>query len=174
QERHQEHPLVAALQVLQQLLGLGPVGGKVGRDDVHVIPGADGIFLFIDLAAVQVGDFPLYRLDGLHLIHRLDVQIHNEGTFHIEKVRQHTVIQLRGQNLHEADGPVLLSHAELLAGTELEAGRRDKVLGGKAAGSQPVPLELRSEEHTSELQSRFDLVCRLLLEKNNKNSMYHT
>src|SRR5437868_9331830 len=26
-------------------------------------------------------------------------------------------------------------------------------------------LRLRSEEHTSELQSRFDLVCRLLLEK---------
>src|SRR5699024_11567169 len=25
--------------------------------------------------------------------------------------------------------------------------------------------EIRSEEHTSELQSRFDLVCRLLLEK---------
>src|SRR5699024_11736143 len=30
--------------------------------------------------------------------------------------------------------------------------------------------QVRSEEHTSELQSRFDLVCRLLLEKkNNKN-----
>src|SRR5699024_12452519 len=29
--------------------------------------------------------------------------------------------------------------------------------------------KLRSEEHTSELQSRFDLVCRLLLEKK-KNS----
>src|SRR5699024_12373573 len=27
--------------------------------------------------------------------------------------------------------------------------------------------ESRSEEHTSELQSRFDLVCRLLLEKKN-------
>src|SRR5699024_11321656 len=27
----------------------------------------------------------------------------------------------------------------------------------------------RSEEHTSELQSRFDLVCRLLLEKKTKN-----
>src|SRR5437868_12602177 len=26
---------------------------------------------------------------------------------------------------------------------------------------------LRSEEHTSELQSRFDIVCRLLLEKKN-------
>src|SRR5699024_11853257 len=29
----------------------------------------------------------------------------------------------------------------------------------------------RSEEHTSELQSRFDLVCRLLLEKKNINQM---
>src|SRR5437868_7633654 len=28
----------------------------------------------------------------------------------------------------------------------------------------------RSEEHTSELQSRFDLVCRLLLEKKKKRS----
>src|SRR5699024_11320047 len=28
----------------------------------------------------------------------------------------------------------------------------------------------RSEEHTSELQSRFDLVCRLLLEKKNNKS----
>src|SRR5699024_12737358 len=30
--------------------------------------------------------------------------------------------------------------------------------------SRPTPAA-RSEEHTSELQSRFDLVCRLLLEK---------
>src|SRR5699024_10958105 len=31
---------------------------------------------------------------------------------------------------------------------------------------------LRSEEHTSELQSRFDLVCRLLLEKKKKRHTY--
>src|SRR5207249_6077174 len=32
--------------------------------------------------------------------------------------------------------------------------------------TEPSPyLTRRSEEHTSELQSRFDLVCRLLLEK---------
>src|SRR4051812_49737363 len=30
----------------------------------------------------------------------------------------------------------------------------------------------RSEEHTSELQSHVNLVCRLLLEKKNKNSTY--
>src|SRR6266536_6644713 len=38
-----------------------------------------------------------------------------------------------------------------------------------AAGLAPLPPQLdrrgRSEEHTSELQSRVDLVCRLLLEK---------
>src|SRR5699024_12571169 len=32
----------------------------------------------------------------------------------------------------------------------------------------------RSEEHTSELQSRFDLVCRLLLEKKNKANTRRT
>src|SRR5207249_5497729 len=32
----------------------------------------------------------------------------------------------------------------------------------------------RSEEHTSELQSRFDLVCRLLLEKKKFNSIRYT
>src|SRR5437867_8314672 len=32
----------------------------------------------------------------------------------------------------------------------------------------------RSEEHTSELQSPYDLVCRLLLEKKKKNSSPHT
>src|SRR5438874_10271232 len=31
------------------------------------------------------------------------------------------------------------------------------------------PKDARSEEHTSELQSRRDLVCRLLLEKKKKN-----
>src|SRR5699024_11863621 len=32
----------------------------------------------------------------------------------------------------------------------------------------PQQNHLRSEEHTSELQSRFDIVCRLLLEKKKK------
>src|SRR5207249_12124710 len=35
--------------------------------------------------------------------------------------------------------------------------------------SLPAMHAGRSEEHTSELQSRFDLVCRLLLEKKKKN-----
>src|SRR5699024_11389845 len=35
----------------------------------------------------------------------------------------------------------------------------------KIANAQLNTMNQRSEEHTSELQSRFDLVCRLLLEK---------
>src|SRR5699024_11850701 len=35
---------------------------------------------------------------------------------------------------------------------------------------QKLHLPYRSEEHTSELQSRFDLVCRLLLEKKKNNN----
>src|SRR5947208_12929351 len=40
----------------------------------------------------------------------------------------------------------------------------------------PRPMFLRSEEHTSELQSPDHLVCRLLLEKKNKktNNIIHT
>src|SRR3712207_7608538 len=38
-----------------------------------------------------------------------------------------------------------------------------------------ISIEERSEEHTSELQSRQYLVCRLLLEKKNTSSLlYHT
>src|SRR5699024_12408770 len=45
---------------------------------------------------------------------------------------------------------------------------RSKVNLGFAGGNNLAILQAkgdRSEEHTSELQSRFDLVCRLLLEK---------
>src|SRR5699024_3335838 len=58
----------------------------------------------------------------------------------------------------------------------LEELSQDYVVGARARGVKewkilwinvfPNSLLPRSEEHTSELQSRFDLVCRLLLEKN--------
>src|SRR5699024_12160147 len=53
--------------------------------------------------------------------------------------------------------PGLGSHP---SGQVLPNGARRRPVGGGLAQAGP-----RSEEHTSELQSRFDLVCRLLLEK---------
>src|SRR5256885_3813101 len=38
---------------------------------------------------------------------------------------------------------------------------------------QPARTAIRSEEHTSELQSPCNLVCRLLLEKKKKNIITH-
>src|SRR5437868_14329945 len=44
-------------------------------------------------------------------------------------------------------------------------GSHRRLEGGGRCRQHPVCRMQRSEEHTSELQSRFDLVCRLLLEK---------
>src|SRR5438094_3761841 len=46
--------------------------------------------------------------------------------------------------------------------------------GGSCGGPEtrgPAPCFRRSEEHTSELQSPYDLVCRLLLEKKKKTEI---
>src|SRR5256885_7175745 len=48
-------------------------------------------------------------------------------------------------------------------------GRRPRTHGPPAAGATPTPRADRSEEHTSELQSPCNLVCRLLLEKKKTN-----
>src|SRR5437868_8401791 len=74
----------------------------------------------------------------------------------------HGAIQQAGD--HEADHRQHAHQAEhivvaLLAGEVVQDRAIDHV--GEHAGC-------RSEEHTSELQSRFDLVCRLLLEKKKK------
>src|SRR5438270_9538996 len=46
--------------------------------------------------------------------------------------------------------------------------------GTRTARSGTVASAPRSEEHTSELQSQSNLVCRLLLEKKKKNQQYTT
>src|SRR5437870_11842857 len=68
----------------------------------------------------------------------------------------------------------------LLAGELISGGKQDRVIAKDrivAPGAEPLPLDVfcvehgrwRSEEHTSELQSRGHLVCRLLLEKKKTN-----
>src|SRR3712207_6967971 len=52
-------------------------------------------------------------------------------------------------------------------GEELPGGRDLSSLRLLGSVGEPINPEARSEEHTSELQSRQYLVCRLLLEKKN-------
>src|SRR5438105_12278375 len=51
--------------------------------------------------------------------------------------------------------------------------RSDSARRAPQPGAWPLGAG-RSEEHTSELQSRVDLVCRLLLEKKKKNKTSNT
>src|SRR2546422_1868642 len=53
----------------------------------------------------------------------------------------------------------------------VELARDAKAEGAAAVLVFPPTLIMRSEEHTSELQSRLHLVCRLLLEKKKKKSI---
>src|SRR5437868_9139953 len=55
------------------------------------------------------------------------------------------------------------SESRLDLARQVVARRRERVVHALEDGDRA-----RSEEHTSELQSRFDLVCRLLLEKKKK------
>src|SRR5215469_7799784 len=71
----------------------------------------------------------------------------------------------------ELDDPITIGRIELAGG--LVGDQQPGVVGHADGESHPLPLAAtetidgnarRSEEHTSELQSRRDLVCRLLLE----------
>src|SRR5438105_7463206 len=64
----------------------------------------------------------------------------------------------RSNTLSLHDALPILSAAKHLPSTSVH---RERLLQGPCS-------HLRSEEHTSELQSRVDLVCRLLLEKKNR------
>src|SRR5699024_12248881 len=61
----------------------------------------------------------------------------------------------------------LMHRAGHLTRQVLSAARSAAVAGATTAEVDAA----RSEEHTSELQSRFDLVCRLLLEKKKHNQI---
>src|SRR2546427_5128751 len=80
----------------------------------------------------------------------------------------YTTLFRSGRRLQVHDVHLVVAHMALHGGGQLRAfglGDRDEVLD--IHGVQ----HLRSEEHTSELQSQSNLVCRLLLEKKKKMRM---
>src|SRR2546430_7881674 len=68
--------------------------------------------------------------------------------------------------------PAALTPVTILRTLPGIAGSPSRLLQGQL--NEPVgpglPIEIRSEEHTSELQSQSNLVCRLLLEKKKKHN----
>src|SRR3989442_9449850 len=60
-------------------------------------------------------------------------------------------------------------HARPAVVDQRDRHRWARVFVTRCGGGPPDELWMRSEEHTSELQSRPHLLCRLLLEKKKKN-----
>src|SRR2546430_8724315 len=78
--------------------------------------------------------------------------------------RERSVIRMPAWEAVAAD-PVLYAHASRILHLESNPGNARALV--QRHGDTEVWL--RSEEHTSELQSQSNLVCRLLLEKKNKH-----
>src|SRR5207247_9359617 len=86
----------------------------------------------------------LFRSEIGEQLRRILMRVHNDARRSFGRF-----VQTRGVRRSDFD-----PHADL-------AGRRASAQSGQSFAA-------RSEEHTSELQSRVDLVCRLLLEKKTK------
>src|SRR5438034_3066122 len=140
------------------------------RDDVHIIINGtpDHWHTLVNLRAVKTGK-DIYSEKPLTLT--ID-----EGKHLLKAVRQYkTVFQVGSQQ--RSDKNFRLA-CELVRNGRL--GKLQEIMVGLPTGPRegpfepiPVPPNLdwdfyRSEEHTSELQSHSDLVCRLLLEKKKK------
>src|SRR5437868_8657853 len=65
-------------------------------------------------------------------------------------------------SLHDA---LPISKSSSVPISRMSSGTKTLRFRHRENGQTWILISIRSEEHTSELQSRFDLVCRLLLEK---------
>src|SRR5688500_5600965 len=107
------------------------------------------VFCEVVTPNVENHDFVLLRSDG--------VPLYNFGAV-VDDVTMEITVVARGRD-HMINTPPQIMLYE--------------ALGAKVPEFAHLPMMLRSEEHTSELQSPCNLVCRLLLEKKNTNSKRH-
>src|SRR2546430_7181748 len=70
--------------------------------------------------------------------------------------------------------PAARSHGHGRSGAGGHAAAPGRRAGARGRGAVAVAVQERSEEHTSELQSQSNLVCRLLLEKKMEDAVRGT
>ena len=143
-KRQQKIPLVAALEILQQLFRRTTVGGKVGRQNIHIVAVPDSLFLLLNLHCIEVGDFALHHFYGFCLLQCLNMDIDDKAAVRIKKIGQYAVGQLRRNDLQKTCSAELAAHLEHTAVLERKGGWRDKVLGGKPASGKPLPVKVEA------------------------------
>src|SRR5207249_9824703 len=107
-----------------------------------------------DLSPLSFTHTPTTQIYTLSLHDALPISVERAGDEHWDALRQHH--EDAYPNPKPTPGDVCKGEAERLNQLGLGDAKEFELLETR-----------RSEEHTSELQSRFDLVCRLLLEKKN-------
>src|SRR2546422_5705642 len=158
-------------------LGLGTgmgatliVDGIVEPMELGHLPYRDGTFEeYVGLHALEAHGLPQWRRDVGDVVSRLIAALEPED------------VVLGGGNVHQLDtlppGCRAGDNANAFVGgfrlwerAQDEPTASDRMKGRVMTGmTRPFIRSDRSEEHTSELQSRLHLVCRLLLEKKNKS-----
>ena len=116
------------MQVGEQLGGVLGKGNEVRRQNLHVVPGTDSLFLLLRLHAANVGDLSLDRLNGLELVYRLNVHGDGQLGVQLQNLRQQLIRKLRRHDLQIGRRAPHLADTESPALPEVEAVRGDIVL----------------------------------------------
>src|SRR5207249_6913331 len=127
---------------------------EIGLTSAIVAPMFDGVALLGRLLLASTGSGRRYSKDDVDFV----VSLAGRAALAVRNAR------LVAQIARERDRQILERAEAERRFAELRA-VFDWDPNGIALFDAGGALRLRSEEHTSELQSRFDLVCRLLLEK---------
>ena len=143
QHRNKEHTLIAALQIIQNLLGFAAISCKVTRNNFHIITRTHRLFLFLDLHAVEVSDLALDEFDCFELVYRLHMDADYQILVHVQKLCQNLIRQFRGKDVQIGYCADSISHLEVLAALEQKTVRSNEVLGSHAALQDAVIAELK-------------------------------
>src|SRR5690348_13099545 len=109
---------------------------------------------------------PALASDPTHPVTLSPVSVHASDTMVTETPAvQVRVTRLQLQRQNSTDSADALKYVPNMQVRKRYIGDPNAVISGRNAGTLQSARSLRSEEHTSELQSPVHLVCRLLLEK---------
>ena len=140
-EGQKKHSLVAALQIIQQVLGVLTESNEVRRKNIHVVTASDGLFLFLHLHFVNIADFALDGFDGLGLIDGLNVHGNGHFSVHLQQLGKELVGEFGGHDLHIGSRSPSGAHAKQPGLAEVKAGRGNKIFRPHSGLGYHIPCE---------------------------------